>query len=337
MSGFGFHRRQLWLALAAAALMTAPALAQEKTALALPSITPSYAAVYVAQDRGFWKKEGLDVTVSQVNGVGTFNAVVAGSVDFGGSNAGTLLRAAVAGQRMLAIANFTNSFSNDLVLRKDVAERVGFDAKAPLEKRLSLLKGLKIGIDAINSINHAFLRYAATRGGLNAETDLTVAPLQAPTMAAAMSAKAIDGFTVAEPWTTAVIFDGTAVALASVPGGDFPELTPWGGGVIVTRPAFCQEKPSICTKMGHGLANAVLFIRDHPADALAVLKPYFGQVPEPVLADAFRAYGNSAVIPPAINEATLRNSEDFQVKGGITKVSEKLTSFDDLFTDKFVR
>ncbi len=314
-----------------------PAGAAEKTALALPSITPTFAAIYVAQDRGLWAKQGLDVTVSQINGVGTFNAVIAGSVDFGGSNAGTLLRAAVAGQRMLTIANFTNSFSNDLVLRKDVAERLGFDPKAPLEKRLALLKGLKIAIDGINSINHAFLRYTAARGGLDAATDVTVAPVQAPSMAAAMATKSIDGFTVAQPWTTAVIFDGTAVALASVPGGDFPELTPWGGGFVVTRPDFCKAQRDICMKMGHGLAEAAIFMRDHPDEALTIIKPRFGEVPAPVLADAFKNYLKSSLIPPAPDEATLKNSEAFQIKGGISKPEEKLASFAGLYTDEFVK
>src|ERR1700750_3370577 len=103
------------------ALNAAPAMAQQHTSLALPSVTPGFTAIYVAQDRGFWKEQGLDVTVSQIAGVGTINAVIAGSIDFSGSTAGTLIRAAVAGQRMMAIANLTDRPMDEVVLRQDIA------------------------------------------------------------------------------------------------------------------------------------------------------------------------------------------------------------------------
>lgn len=319
------------------ALAPPPARSDEDTSLALPSITPGFTAIYVAEDRGFWTEQGLQVKVSQIAGVGTINAVIAGSIDFSGSTAGTLIRAAVAGQRLLAIANFTNRPMDELVIRKDVAAQLGFDPLASLAKRLALVKGLKIAVDGINTINHAFLRYAAARGGLDPDRDITVAPMQAPTMAAAMAEKAIDGFAVSVPWTTAVIVSGSAVALASVPDGDFPELSPFGGGIIVTRPSLCRDKRPICVKMGHGIVEAVTFMHEHPDETLAILRPRFAQLPEAVLAGAFEAYNKASTIPPTVTEVALRNSEDFQVKGGITKPEERLASFDGLYTDEFVR
>src|ERR1700761_8637591 len=178
------------------ALLTGPAMAQLHTSLALPSITPGFTAIYVAQDRGFWKEQGLDVTVSQIAGVGTINAVIAGSIDFSGSTAGTLIRAAAAGQRMMAIANLTDRPMHEIVLRNDVAAARGFDPAAPLAKRAALLKGLRIAVDAINTINHGFLRYVARKGGLDADNDLTAAPMQSPTMAAALASHAIDGMAI---------------------------------------------------------------------------------------------------------------------------------------------
>lgn len=216
-------RRWLWAVLSLAlAFAATPATAQLKTSLALPSITPGFTAIYVAQDKGLWRDQGLDVTVTQIAGVGTINAVIAGSIDFSGSTAGTLIRAAAAGQRMMAIANLTNRPMDEVVIAKDIAAQRHFDPKAPLMQRAELLKGLRIAVDAINTINHGFLRYVARKGGLDADSDVTVAPMQSPTMAAALAAHAIDGMAISLPWTTAVIVDGSAVALASVPDGDFP-------------------------------------------------------------------------------------------------------------------
>ena len=157
---------------------------------------------------------------------------------------------------MTAIANLTDRPMDEVVIRQDVAARVGFDPKASLAQRAALLKGLRMAVNAINTINHGFLRYVARKGGLDADNDLTVAPMrESRTMAAALKAQAIDGFSVSQPWTTAVIVDGSAVRLASVPGGDFPELIPFGGGIIVTRPEFCRDHRDICLKMGRGLVE----------------------------------------------------------------------------------
>jgi hypothetical protein len=142
---------------------------------------------------------------------------------------------------------------DEVVVSKGVAAQRGFDPKASLAQRAAMLKGLRIAVDAINTINHGFLRYVARKGGLDADNDITVAPMQSPSMAAALAAKSIDGMAISLPWTTAVIVDGSAIALASVPGGDFPELVPFGGGIVVTRPDFCRTQRDVCMKMGQGI------------------------------------------------------------------------------------
>jgi ABC-type nitrate/sulfonate/bicarbonate transport system substrate-binding protein len=332
-------RRWLWggFGLALAVMAAGPAFAQQKTSLALPSISPGFTAIYVAQDKGLWRDQGLDIAVSQIAGVGTINAVIAGSIDFSVSTAGTLIRAAAAGQRMMAIANMTNQPMDEVVVAKDVAAQRHFDSKAPLAQRAALLKGLRIAVDAINTINHGFLRYVARKGGLDADNDITVAPMQSPTMAAALASHAIDGMAISLPWTTAVIVDGSAVAIASVPGGDFPELVPFGGGIVVTRPDFCRTQRDICMKMGQGIVAATHFIKDHPAETLAVLKPRFPQLSDATLVASLDAYRAATPTPPAVTAAVLENSQNFEINTGLTKPENKLTSFDGLYTDEFVR
>jgi NitT/TauT family transport system substrate-binding protein len=320
------------------AVLAVPAMAQQlHTSLALPSITPGFTAIYVAQDKGFWKDQGLDVTVSQIAGVGTINAVIAGSIDFSGSTAGTLIRAAVAGQRMTAIANLTDRPMDEVVLRKDVAVERGFDPAASLAKRAAMVKGLRIAVDAINTINHGFLRYVARKGGVDADAEVTVAPMQSPTMAAALAAKAIDGFSVSQPWTTAVIVDGAAVRLVSVPAGDFPELVPFGGGIIVTRPDFCRRQRDICMKLGHGIVEAAHFMKEHGTETLAIIKPRFGTLDEKTLAAALDSYRAATPASLAPTADILASSQNFEINTGTTKAADKLASFDGMYSGEFVR
>jgi ABC-type nitrate/sulfonate/bicarbonate transport system substrate-binding protein len=50
--------------------------------LALPAATLTFSAPFLAEDAGFFKREGLKVSVRNIVGVGSVNAVLAGSADF---------------------------------------------------------------------------------------------------------------------------------------------------------------------------------------------------------------------------------------------------------------
>src|SRR5262245_36772783 len=84
--------------------------AQQDTELvfAIPALTLTFSAHYVAEDGGFFKKEGLKVTTRNLVGVASTNAVLAGSADFGIGTGSVLLRAAAQGQRVKSIANLVD-------------------------------------------------------------------------------------------------------------------------------------------------------------------------------------------------------------------------------------
>ena len=89
--------------------------------MALPAATLTFSAPFLAEDAGFYKKEGLKVSHRTVVGVGAVNAVIAGSADFTMGTGPVFLRAAAQGQRLFAIANLIDKPLVELVLRKDVA------------------------------------------------------------------------------------------------------------------------------------------------------------------------------------------------------------------------
>ena len=102
--------------------------------LALPAQTLTFSAAFIAEDAGFYKKEGLKVSHRFLVGVASPNAVLAGSADFTIGTGPVFLRAAAQGQRMLAIANLIDKPLVELVLRKDVAE-AGEDHRRHADRR----------------------------------------------------------------------------------------------------------------------------------------------------------------------------------------------------------
>jgi ABC-type nitrate/sulfonate/bicarbonate transport system substrate-binding protein len=84
---------------------------------AIPAMTLTFTAHFVAEDAGFFKNEGLKVSTRNLVGVASPNAVLAGSADFTMGTGPVFLRAAAQGQRFLAIANLVDRPMVELVLR----------------------------------------------------------------------------------------------------------------------------------------------------------------------------------------------------------------------------
>src|SRR5215813_14975451 len=109
--------------------------------MALPAATLTFSNAFIAEDAGFYKQEGLKVTNRTIVGVGSVNAVIAGSADFTIGTGPVFLRAAANGQRMLAIMNLIDKPLVELVLRKDVYDSLKITPNMSLEERAKLLKG----------------------------------------------------------------------------------------------------------------------------------------------------------------------------------------------------
>lgn len=129
--------RHAVLACAAAIMLgqTSANAAQQDVTFAIPTVSFTFSAAYVADDAGIWAKHGLRVKVLHILGIGSLNAVIAKSADFANINGGAFTRAAAHGQRLLAIANTVDRPMAELVLRKEIAAAAGFDSHAPLAER----------------------------------------------------------------------------------------------------------------------------------------------------------------------------------------------------------
>ena len=326
-------------ALLAVALLVgdgARAEANLHTSLALPSTSLTFSGAYLAKDLGLFEKNGLDVKVLDINGVGAPNAVLSGAVDFTLTTGSTFARAAVRGQKMLILANMIERPQMELVLSKPIAERLGFDGAASVAQRGRLLKGRTIGIDGVFTNLHAWVQLVARKAGLDPDKDFKVTPLPAANMLAAMATGTIDGFSSSLPWTISPVMDGSGVILASSFAGDAPEIIPFAYSVLVTRPAVCVENRALCAKMTAAFAEAARILRNDQPRALATLRLRFPQISEPVLKASLEMIARST---PALPEATiqgLENSETFNVAAGVLKPDDKLKTYDGLFTTEFL-
>jgi NitT/TauT family transport system substrate-binding protein len=308
----------------------------EQVTMAVPAFSLSFSLGYLAEDLGFFAKQGIAVKQIDIQGLGAINSLIAGSSDFAEASGASLTRAAAHNQRLVAIAELLDRPFVQLVLRKDVADQAGFDPAAPLAKRALVLKGRTIGVDSINSVVHAYLRLIARAGGMDAES-VQIAVTAPQSMLAGMAAKQIDGFAMTPPWPQKVLTEGGAVLVASGPDGDPADLVPFANSVLLTRPEVCEKRKSACEKMGHAFAEAAAVIQDHPDVALAALEKRFSSLDAKTMEAAFAVLRKITPSPPAPTLEAVRNNEIYNVDAGLLKPEEQLKSFDGLFTDQYVR
>src|SRR5262245_13369944 len=325
------------LSLIAALMMATPVSAQpklEEGVMAVPVVSLSFSLGYLADDLNLWEKHGVRIKTVQISGIGAMNAVIAGSADFTQSSGSAVTRAAARGQKLVGIVGTINRPSVQVVLRKDLAP--GFDPKAPLEKRVQALRGRTIAVDAINSVIHAYVRYIAKRAGFDPE-EIRIAVLQPPNMLAGLQTRQIDGFAMAPPWVQKPLLDGEVVMIASGPDGDPAELAPFANTLVATKPDTCVKRRALCEGVGETFREAASVMFDRKDEALALLKKRFPALDDRQLAVAFDDIRKITPRDLRLTAQGFENAERFNVEAGLLKPEEKLSSYDNFFTDEYVK
>jgi NitT/TauT family transport system substrate-binding protein len=156
---------------AAAPAGGAPAVAAtprpiEKVGYTLPARGTDYLFAAVADKRGFFTEEGLDVTWEQASSTVGVTAVVAGQYDFTGS-VGSSQGAIVGGAPLKVV----------MVAQEHPA--YGFFAKPPIAA-VRDLKGKNLGVTTAGSAAHLLANLVMEKHGLNPEQDVTWVQLRQP-------------------------------------------------------------------------------------------------------------------------------------------------------------
>jgi len=265
----GIPKKLLAVALVALGAGTAQAAdnaAPEHATLALPAINLGFLSRFVAEDEGLWKKEGIDVTVQVIQGVGSTNAVIAGSIDFAFASAATITRATARGQHLVALATQSQESGETIVIRKSIAEAAHFNPNASLKERGKILEGHSFAVGGAGAIPDVVLKVIAQEAGVPVNS-VTVAPMSPDAQVAAFDRGSVDGFVSGPPFTQIATVAGAAVIVSDTTKSEPKEYSPVSSGLILTRADFCPTHKSVCTKFMHGVVAALTFIKTHATDA----------------------------------------------------------------------
>ncbi len=313
----------------------AGAAGMEKASVALPTTSLTFAPNYVAQAEGFWKKRGLEVTLHNITGIGAMNAVLAGSIDFSNSSGPTVIRANIRGAKVEGIGVTLDGLPLEIVVKPGMMKAAGVTLSSPVAERAKLLKGKTVAIISPNTIPHIYLRYFVRKGGLDPERDMKVTSISPEAGLAALKNGTVQGYIQSAPWPEIAQKEGIGELLSSATAGDLPEFSPFAYNVVVTKAGFCDANSDKCAKLMAGYQDAMAFLRDHPDKALADLHKIMPRVDPGVLKASLAIMAKLTPASTRFSIPELTHAQDLMVSGGMIKPSEKLTSFEGVYTNKY--
>ena len=213
-------------------------------------------AVYVAEKKGFFREEGLEVSFISFDSAAKMIAPFAsGDLDVGGGGTSAGLYNAVARGidiKIVADKNHTppGQGIQPLLVRKDHVDSGRY-------KTLADLKGMKISTAAPGSAASTTLDRALKMGGLKL-SDVDQVYMGFPQQAVALANKAIDAAFTAEPSATQAVNSGSAVR---VMGDD--EIYPMHQlAVVFYAGSFIKKKPEAARRYMRAYLKGVRYYND---------------------------------------------------------------------------
>jgi ABC-type nitrate/sulfonate/bicarbonate transport system substrate-binding protein len=324
-------------ALAGTTVMAAAARAESpQVTLALPSINISFTSLYLAEDLHLWADQGLDVKTMVIPGIGTNNAVINGSVQFAIGSSDAITRAWAHGQHMQAIGAGVKKTMEWVMIRKDIADAAHFDPNAPLAERAKILKGRTIAITGIGSLPDAVLKSVAAEAGI-APGDIVTPTMLPPEIMAAWKTKRIDGFSNAMPYAQQVMVDGSGVMVSDPTKGEPTKFFPIAASIVTVRADYCPAHAELCAKFMNGMIAGIKIVVTDRDKTMAEMKKRFPAYDDTVLGMAYDALKEAENYPPRVDPKAIENGDRMNIAAGFLKPDEKLTDYQPLIDNRYIK
>lgn len=275
----------------------AKAVDQLRMTIPVPALV--FYPIYVAQDKGFFAQQDIEMEVIQTQGDGPdVDALIAGSVQFTASTPNRLFTAFEQGKPLKAIMSVSNRMGIHCFISKEAAAENGISADQPLLERFKRLKGLTIGGTRPGAFTYLLAIDYLKRADLVPQDDAKVIGAGgASAMIAAVENRQIDMGCFASPVVELAVSRGKSEWFINNAQGEDPLFGDFLFELLYVRPDYAEENPEIVRRVVKALVDANEWILAASDDEhLEVLKPRFEAVEPEVL---MAAIGNvKAAIEP---------------------------------------
>jgi len=245
----------------------------QKINVAYSSISGNVSPLWVTQDKGFFRKYGLDVQAILIeSGTTTAQALVAGDISFASVAGPAAIQSNLRGADVVIIAGVINTLTFQLYTEKGIA-------------RPDQFKGKSLGVTRFGSATDFAMRYAIEKYGLDAGKDVSILQLgNQPAQLAALEAGRIQGVMLSAPTSLRAKKLGfPMLADLQMLGLEYQHTS------IATSRALIKSKPDTVRDFMRAYIEGIQYAKTHRKETLEILAKYLRTDDKEVLDDTYES------------------------------------------------
>ena len=268
--------------------LAAPAWAQTKTRINWTAVTGAQSGMFMAQQEGLFKKNGLDVELvhipSSSRGIQT---ILAGEIAFSFMDGANEVQADIKGANIALVAGATNRQVFSLMARPEI-------------KKIGDLRGKKIGITRIGSSTHTSALFALGTAGLK-PSDYQILPLmEVPNILTALMAGQVDAGVVSPPTNSRARKAGLNELMNLAKEG--PEYVSVGVG---TSRSYINANEDIVRRVVRSYAEGVYLFKTNKAMALKMIQNQLKVKDVDIQEDTYNQFRQYLEYPPYVSRKAM--------------------------------
>jgi ABC-type nitrate/sulfonate/bicarbonate transport system substrate-binding protein len=263
----------------------------EKLTIAYSSVSGNMATLWITQERGFFRKYGLDVQMVFIeSGATAVQSLVSKDVGFVQMAGAGVLQSRLRGSDVVMVAGFLNTLDYQLMVDKSIT-------------RPEQLKGKTMAVSRFGSSSDFATRYALDKFGLVPDKDVTILEIGSqPARFAALETGKIQAAMVAVPLTLkAKALGYHALADLQMLGLEYQHTG------LATTEALIKSRPDLVRNVLRAYVEGIHFYKTHRAESIQVLGKYLKTNDTDVLNEVYQDLG--VTLTPQKPYPTLRGIE----------------------------
>jgi NitT/TauT family transport system substrate-binding protein len=230
--------------------------ARDQIRIGLSSVSAIHGAIWVAEEKGFLRKHGLDAEVI-VTGQGAtagVSALIAGDIQFLNSAGDAIINAQLRGADAVIIAAVINKGLQRIMARPEI--------KTPED-----LKGKKVGVTRFGAVSHLVLQLMLQRWGMEPNDVQVLQVGSSPAMIASLGKGGIDAAVLTVP-SVFVAEDRGYRILADLADTDISYLH----AMFNTTRKYLRANRDITRRFLEAYLEGIAYFKQHKRESLEVLK-----------------------------------------------------------------
>lgn len=301
-----------------AGLVSAVALSSRARAQSLTKVVMAaggdglhYSAIHIANAAGFFKEEGLELEIVDVNsGPRQAAALMGGSALFAPLGLIHEIKIISEGGSLVAASNLFAKLDIHVVISKDSIAKTGIKNDMSPDEKVKRLKGLRLGITSPGSTTDTNIRTIFKSRGLDPDQMVQLQPVGGGTnMLAAFEKGILDGFVWSAPQPQiAVNRDGATIVLDPF-RGDLPEEEGVPYLVMAINRDTEKQNADLLRKTMRALTKGMLFAHKNPDEGLKYVQAHFPEFDRDVLKTVWKSYLTGIPKTPIISQDLFDNTQ----------------------------